>query len=147
MNGTFFPNSDIYLLRSEMGRLLDDFIGSRRYQRVGSRTAYPALNVWETAGDYLVEAELPGLKMEELELFIRGNELSIRGTRSKEKKTSATAVALHRQERATGDFHRVIELPTEVNGNAIEASLKNGVLTVKVPKAESAKPRKIAVHS
>lgn len=140
MNGAYFAGPDVFALRSEMSKLLDDFFGTPQYSR---RAAFPALNAWETAGEYWVEAELPGLTMNDLELFIRGNELSIKGRRAEERPGGNTA--LHRQERGNGDFHRMLELPAEVDAKAVEATLKNGILTVKIPKAESAKPRKITV--
>jgi len=104
---------------------------------------YPALNVWEDEGSYTAEAELPGFRLEDVEVNVRGSELSISGERKPEEKEGMT---WHRRERGFGKFHRALEFPLPVDAEKVQASLKNGVLTVTLPKAEAAKPRKIQVR-
>jgi HSP20 family protein len=133
-------------LRDEMDRLVADFFGPLT-GTVPTRSGapargYPPLNVWEDGEALFVEAEVPGLKSEEIEISVIANELTIRGHRGEEKREG---VAYHRQERGVGEFNRVLRVPIEVEANQVEASLKDGVLLIKLPKAESAKPKKIKV--
>jgi HSP20 family protein len=90
------------------------------------------------------EAELPGVSMEDIEVMVVGNELTIRGQR---RPRPADNVNFHRRERGTGEFSRTVTLPFDIDQNKVEAILKNGILTVVLPKAETAKPRKIKVRS
>lgn len=103
---------------------------------------FPALNLWEDEHNVFVEAELPGLKMEDLEVSVLGDELTIHGQRKSDKSEDAV---YHRRERGTGDFTRLIRLPVSINPDQVDASLCCGVLTVKLGKAEQAKPRRIEV--
>ena len=129
-----------YMLRSELDRLLDDFSAPApsRVRRNGS----PALNVWEDEKGYFVEAECPGISLEDLELFVTGDQLTISGKRESARPDTVT---FHRRERANGSFKRLLSFPTEVDSTGVEATLKDGILTIRVPKAESARPRKIEV--
>lgn len=104
---------------------------------------FPALNVWEDGDRLMAEAELPGLRLEDIELLVIGNELTIKGQRPK---TAEAKGSIHRQERGVGEFTRTITLPVEIDAEKVEATLKNGVLTVVLPKADPAKARKIAVR-
>ncbi len=108
------------------------------------RRAFPAVNVWEDADCLYAEAEVPGLAMSDIEVFVVGNELTIKGRRGDQK---SEVVSYHRQERAAGTFARVLTLPYPVNSEKVEASMKDGVLTIVLPKAEEAKPRKILINS
>ena len=125
-------------LRDEVDQLF------RGYSEDGPATGvlYPALNVWEDEANYYAEAELPGFRLADVEVHVRGSELSLSGERKTEEKEDAT---WHRRERGVGKFHRTLELPLPVEADRVRASLQNGVLTVTLPKAEAAKPRKIQV--
>lgn len=130
-------------LRQEFDRVFTDL--ARAVPMPSSFSAarpFPAVNVWETPHDLYAEAELPGVRESDLEILVVGNELTLKGKRPE---PSATDAAYHRRERPTGGFTRVVKLPTEVNPDAVEASLRSGVLEIKLPKAEQAKPRKIQV--
>jgi HSP20 family protein len=103
----------------------------------------PAVNIWEDAESVYVEAELPGLEHEEVELYVTGdNQFTIKGERK--EKLPEKGVAL-RQERRLGRFSRVVTLPVNVNQDKVEACLENGVLRVKMSKQEATKPRQILV--
>jgi len=102
----------------------------------------PAVNLWETPEAVQVELEVPGLKSNELDVSVVGNQLSIKIEQSEGQEEGVT---YHRRERPVGSFVRVLRLPVEVDANKVEADLKHGVLTVKLPKAEAARPRKIRV--
>jgi HSP20 family protein len=132
-------------LRDEMDRLVSDFFGGEpaRAQRwSGPAQGFPALNVWEEGDALWAEAEVPGLAGEDIDISVIGSDLTIRGRRGGEPREG---VAYHRQERGGGEFNRVLRLPFDVDGAKVEATLTDGVLLVKLPKAESAKPKKIQV--
>ncbi len=104
---------------------------------------FPALNLWEDESSVYVEAELPGLTFEEIEIYVTGgDQLTIKGER---KEPQAKDGVWHRQERGFGSFNRTITLPMPVEADKVEAQLQHGVLTVRLPKGETAKPRKITV--
>ena len=130
--------------RNELDRSLADMFGAMANLPVGNVRSpnFPALNAWENEERLFIEAEVPGLRMEDLELTVTGSELSIRGKRSEKEGENLT---FHRRERGTGSFSRVVRLPYEVDSASVNAMLKNGVLTIQLPKATSAKPRRITV--
>lgn len=106
--------------------------------------AFPPLNVWEDESSLKIEAELPGLKAEDLDLTVLGSELTIQGRVSKAPQEGQT---FHRREREAGEFRRVVRLPVDVEGDKIVATLHDGVLLVTLPKAAGAKPTKIKVSA
>lgn len=129
--------------RDDMDRLLTGFLGQvPDWALPGAVRGQPAVNLWETPEALKVEAELPGVKNDRIELSAMAGELSIRVSGPDEPEQG---VAYHRRERPAGSFSRVLRLPCEVDPDRIEADLRDGVLTVTLPKAEGAKPRKIAV--
>lgn len=112
----------------------------------------PAMNLWEDEANLFLEMELPGFSLEELEIAITENRLSLTGSPKEEVKSAEESPlkrepVYHRKERRALKFSRVIELPSAVKMEQADAVLKNGVLTVRLPKAESAKRRKIAVST
>lgn len=136
--------SPVAQLRNEMDWLVQDFFGRGSRPVTPTAAGFPPLNVWEDGESLYAEAELPGVKSEDLEISVMAGDLTIQGRRS----TSAgEGVAFHRQERGAGQFNRVVRLPYEVDAQRVEANLRDGVLLVKLPKAESAKPKKIAIRA
>lgn len=105
---------------------------------------FPAINVWEDSDGYHLEAELPGLSLDDLELTVAENELSIKGER---KSAKADGVTVHRRERGVGTFHRVVCFPVDLDADKVQARLTNGVLHLDMPKAEKAKARKIDIKT
>jgi HSP20 family protein len=106
---------------------------------------FPPLNAWEDEQNLYVEAELPGLGLEDLEIYVPDPQsLTIKGQR---KDLEPGAGRWHRRERALGAFERTLPLPTTVAADEVEACLKHGVLTVTLPKAPEARPRKIEVRA
>lgn len=106
---------------------------------------YPALDMWQDDNCLYVEAELPGMEIGDLDISVTGgNQLSIRGER---KPPTVERGNWHRQERGYGKFSRLLTLPCEVKTDDVEAQLKDGVLTVKLPKCEAAKPRRLAIKA
>lgn len=106
------------------------------------QAAIPALNLWDDGDRFRAEAELPGYTIEDLELSVAGPEFQIRGKRAIEAKEGWT---LHRRERTAGEFSRTITFPAEIDAEKVQASLRDGVLSVTLPKAPGARPRKIEV--
>lgn len=132
-------------LRGELDRAFGDLYGARGVGRAGTRRGtYPPVNVWEEDEVLRAEAEVPGLKMEDVEILVKGDELTLRGERRAEEREGVT---YHRRERGSGSFSSVVRLPVEIDVEKVEASLENGVLTVTLPKAPGARPRKIEVRS
>ena len=129
-------------LRSEMDRLLNGFLGAAT--NGGSSRHQPAVNLWDENDALMVELEIPGVKSDQIDISVAGLDLTIKIQRPD---VAEDGVAYHRRERPVGDFTRVLRLPCEVNADKVTAELQNGVLTLKLPKAEAAKPRKINVKS
>jgi HSP20 family protein len=111
--------------------------------RVASRS-FPPLNAWEDEKNVIAEAELPGFKMEDLEITMTGRELTIRGKRTIERPEGASPLM---SERGEGEFVRTVRLGVPVDADKVTASLRDGVLTITLPKSEAAKPRRIAVNA
>lgn len=132
-------------LRGEVDRLFKDFLDvplSSSLFGSGSEEGFPVINIWEDESSFHAEAELPGMKLEDLEIYVVGNQLTIRGERKSEAPKDAT---VHRTERTYGSFSRVVRLPTEIDAAKVQASFRDGLLTLTLAKAESAKPRKVKV--
>ena len=130
-------------LQREMNQLFGSSYGTGGDGWPTLAGSFPALNLWQDEGAVYAEAELPGMDLNDLEIFVTGgNQLSIKGERKQPKLEKGT---WHRQERGFGSFARVINLPVDVNPERVEARLVNGVLTITLPKSEAAKPRKITV--
>ena len=136
------PFQDVLSLREAMNQLMEEsFVRPTAAQ--GGQNFIPALDLSETAEGYLVEAALPGVKPEDVEVTVENNVLTIKGETRKE--TDDKQRNFHRVERRFGSFQRTIALPNTVKADAIKASLEHGVLRLEIPKAEEVKPRKISV--
>jgi len=132
-------------LRDEMDRLLTGFLGPAGDGLLPAVfRGHPAVNVWEKDDALMVEMEVPGVKTDEVEVSVAKGELSIRINRAAETEEEKH-VTYHRRERPIGSFSRVVRLPVEVDADHVAAALHDGVLTITLPKAPSAKPRKINV--
>ncbi len=127
-------------LRREMNRLLDGY-SRPEFSRPRS---VPAMNAWQDEDNLYVEAELPGIPLENIDISVERDELSIHARRESDSSNDRT---YHRRERVAGEFTRTISLPVPVDADKTEATLNNGILTIVLPKAAEAKPRKIAVKT
>ena len=105
---------------------------------------YPMINLSEDQAAYYVEALAPGVDPQSLDVTVVHNTLTVAGEK-KAGNGEAKAEAFHRNERAAGRFVRMIDLPSEVNGENVKADYRNGLLLITLPKAEQAKPRQISV--
>jgi HSP20 family protein len=128
-------------LQREMNRLFERRWGGRR--RMAS--AYPAMNIWANEDEQIVTAELPGFDPEEIDISVVGDVLTISGKRELEEHPGD--VRYHRRERGHGSFTRSVELPYLVDAVRVDATFKNGLIQISLPRAEQDKPKKIAVKS
>ena len=127
--------------RDEVNRLFD-FSWPSRDSGLFSNWS-PALDVFDDKDNLVVKAELPGLKKDEIDLSLHDGVLTISGERKHEREQKEGGT--FRSERFFGKFQRSVTLPTAVDANKVNASYKDGVLTVELPKAEEAKPKQIQV--
>jgi len=133
----------VHQLREEVDRLFSGFLGRvPGAPWAGASRVQPAVNVWEKDDTLMVELEVPGLTQEQVDISVADGELSLKVERPQVEQEGVT---YHRRERPVGSFTRVLRLPADVDPHRVEAELRNGVLTISLPKAESAKPRKIEV--
>ena len=130
-------------IESHINELLGDG-ATRRWAEFSQGNWRPAVDVLESKDAYLIYAELPGMKKEDFHLEVKDGVLTLSGERNAEK--PAEGVQLRSAERVSGKFVRSFSLPKTVDHDRIEATYKDGVLEVRVPKAEEAKPRQITVH-
>ena len=128
-------------LQREMSRL---FEGSSIKHTQGSHK-YPAINLWANEEGQIIKAEMPGIKADDININVTSDTLTISGSRTHDEAVENTRY--HRQERGYGPFTRTLQLPFVIDTNSVEANFKNGVLDIKLQRAESDKPKKIAVKS
>jgi HSP20 family protein len=124
-------------------RWFDNFLNSDLRLSDDISTVQPVVNVEETENEYLISAELPGIDKKDINISIEDNILSLSGEKKSESKTDEKNY--HRFERSYGKFCRSFDLPNSIDRENIDASYKNGVLNIILPKAEEAKPKQIEV--
>lgn len=126
-------------------RYLDQVIGQAdagyRIPRAG---VFPLVNLTETKENYILRAELPGVKGEDLDIQATGRNITISGQRTIEPDPNAQ---YHRREREAGRFSRALTLPGEIDRDKIDARLTNGVLTLTIAKSEKARPKQIQIKA
>lgn len=105
---------------------------------------FPGLNIWRENDVITIEAELPGFRLEDLEVLVTDRDVTLRGERPAGQPQGATAIRL---ERAAGRFERSIRLPIEVDADRAQASLQHGVLRLTLPIADAVRPRRIEVRA
>ncbi|HEV2851779.1 MAG TPA: Hsp20/alpha crystallin family protein [Thermoanaerobaculia bacterium] len=137
------PAAAAYLNREPFSRLFDTFFNDMQGEEVSNRSWVPPVDIQETTDGYRLIAELPGLTKDDISITLENNVLRLSGERKFEKDTNKESY--HRIERTYGQFTRAFALPQQVNPEGVQAAFENGVLTITVPKAEQAKPRKIAI--
>jgi HSP20 family protein len=137
------PMRELMSLREAMDRLFEESFISPRAWWTSVTEIGPAFDMYETPEEVVVKATVPGLKGEDIDVSIAGNTLTIRGEFKEETKDERASYI--RQERRYGAFCRSVSLPTPVNSEKAEAVLENGVLTLRLPKAEEVKPKAIKV--
>lgn len=142
MNNVTRPATAYLTNREPFYRLFDSFFNSDA-QGEETRSWVPPVDIQETSDAYLFHAELPGMTKEDIHITLENNVLRVSGERKFEK--DARKENYHRVERTYGTFARTFSLPMQVDADKVQASFENGILTVSVPKAEQAKPRRISI--
>jgi len=137
------PFREMMTLRNWMDRWMDTPLNTLSIWQPATWDL--ALDVAETDEDFVVKASLPGIAPDDLEITYNNNILTIKGEVKEEKDVEEPRY--HLRERRYGSFSRSISLPSSVKAEAIEASYEAGVLTLHLPKAEEAKPKRIPVRS
>ncbi len=140
----YSPIDRLALLRDEFNRLFEPGFSPFLREGAGFNEWTPALDVYEEKDDIVVHAELPGLKKEDIEISLHSGLLSISGERKVERTDNGES---RRSERYYGRFSRTVTLPSPVDSDKVQASYKDGVLVVRLPKTEEAKPRQINVST
>ena len=136
------PFRELAQLQGEMGRFVNGLLEG---QSRGSQSWVPSLDVWETESDLVYAFDLPGMTEDQISIEVHDDTLTVSGQR--EKSTQEQGDRFYRFERRYGAFARAVGLPAGVDDTKIEASYTNGVLEVRVPKPEEAKPRRIQLGS
>ena len=134
--------------RDRFARLFNQFLGQALpstlpSEEVSNQRWAPSVDIKETPDSLTLTAELPGLTKSDVQITIENQVLTISGERKFEKETKGET--FHRIERAYGSFLRSFTLPANVQADKVDASFANGLLTVTLPKADEAKPRKVEI--
>jgi len=138
------PFRNVTDIQGEMNRLFDSFFGRPASAGAAMERAWaPAVDLYETKDDLVVSFELPGIREKEINVSITGDVLTVRGER--QFSHEANDGNFYRVERTYGKFERNIPLPVPVQAEKVKASYRDGVLEVRLPKAEEVKPKQIKV--
>jgi HSP20 family protein len=143
----FDPVGEMVSLRAAMDRLFEDsFVSPVGWRTIaGNEQITPAIDVHETPDDLVVTAVLPGIRPDDVEITMTGQSLTLRGEFKADDEVNRDQY-LYR-ERRYGSFSRSIQLPVRVKGDDAEATFTDGVLKLRIPKAEEVKPRQIRINA
>jgi HSP20 family protein len=137
------PFDDLASLRESMDKLFDELF-TRRPRGQAEVAWAPAVEVFETDNDVMVRAELPGIDPKNVEITVTQDTLTLKGEAKADREDKARNY--YRRELRYGSFLRSIQLPSDVKGDQATASYKNGILEIRVPKSERAKPKSVKVE-
>jgi HSP20 family protein len=145
---TWDPIRELMTIRRDLDRALSSDSMPSMSSRAGflpgrSARQYPLVNLYESGDDYQVEALMPGIDTQQIDVTVVGNALTIAG--QKPGPMDVQPERVHRSERAAGRFIRSMTLPTEIERDQVSAEYRNGILLLTLPRAESAKPKKVRV--
>jgi len=135
--------NEVTSLRSELDRLFEGFYTPGSFSRDLSSLS-PAVDVEETPDAYVFRADLPGVTSKDVKVTVSGDTLTLRGERKREEQKSEGS--LHRFERQYGAFERTFTLGTPVRPDQVKATTRDGVLEIRVPKADEARAREVEVQ-
>lgn len=130
------PTAQLRRLQSEMNRLFQSTVSPQA-------AGFPLINVYADRDGVAVTAEVPGVAMEDLEITVHRDTLTLSG----ERRTPDGASGFHRRERGAGRFVRTVSLPFVVDADRVDAHLEHGILRLSMPRPESDKPRTIKVRT
>jgi HSP20 family protein len=137
------PMRELNSLQAEMNRLFNTVFDSPAAGDGGMRRWVPAMDLVETGDAFVLRADLPGMRQEDVKLEIEDGVLTVSGERKAEHQ--AGEEGFYRLERAFGTFSRSLTLPKGIDADAVSATFDNGVLEVRVPKPEASRPRRIEI--
>ena len=137
------PLRELSSLQNEMNRLFNTVVDAPAGNAGTLRRWMPAMDLVESDDHYVLRADLPGMREEDVAIEFEDNVLSISGERKAEHEDRKEG--FYRVERAFGAFSRTLTLPKGIDPEAISAGFENGVLEVRIPKPEESKPRKISI--
>jgi HSP20 family protein len=136
------PAREVDSLQTEVNRVFDAFFGGRN-PNSGGRRWVPAMDLVEQDDEFVLKADLPGLREEDVEIEVADGVLAISGERKSEH--SERSEGYYRVERAIGQFSRSVSLPKGVEAEQVAARFENGVLEVRIPKPEERKPHRVQI--
>ncbi len=142
MRGSIFD--ELAAMQREMNRIVRAAEQGAPLPFKAFSEVYPPINISETAEGYELECELPGYSMDDIELTVQGDTMTIKG---KKEAVQPEGSSIHRQERRYGSFSRSLTLPAAVDVENVSAKLVSGLLLVNLPKSAAAKPHKIAINA
>lgn len=145
---TMLTNDAFARMTREMDRIFETLApraGVTQAPQANKGWGAPPLNVWSDENALHAEAELPGVAMENIEVFTTADSLTIRGSREAIRRDESERVI--RTERAAGAFERSVSLPFEIDPERVSATLRDGVLTVTMPRAQAVLPRRVSVNA
>ena len=134
------PLDSLLSLQRELARVFESPFGFELGP--SGRGVYPAINVFTDKNGTVLRMEMPGVPPENIQIETHGRTITVSGKREVKAPENGS---FHRRERSVGEFSRSVQLPSDVDVSRAEASCKHGILTVRIPKKEEAKPRQIAV--
>ena len=134
------PLDSLLSLQRELARVFESPFGFELGP--SGRGVYPAINVFTDKNGTVLRMEVPGVPPENIQIEAHGRTITVSGKREVKAPENGS---FHRRERSVGEFSRSVQLPSDVDVSRAEASCKHGILTVRIPKKEEAKPRQIAV--
>jgi HSP20 family protein len=139
------PMGHLQSFQDEMNRMFNQFFrgGAGEEGSWGPSTWTPPVDIYETDDALILTADLPGVSKDEVSIEVHNNTLILRGERKHD--AAVREDSYHRMERAYGPFQRAFVLPTMVDQKHVQATYKDGVLELRLPKSEAAKPRRIAI--
>jgi len=139
----FDPFRELFDLQRNINQLFDDSVGKENREGLMLNAWTPAVDIYEDENAFMIKADLPEVNREDVKVSLNENVLTISGERRFENEEKREGY--HRVERAYGQFYRSFTLPQNVNLEAINAEVRDGVLRLSIPKKEEAKPRQIEV--
>lgn len=140
------PHRRLFNVNDRFGSVFDNFFYPALHHDDGPRhwNWNPVVDVYEDEGTYVISAEIPGVDKKDIEIDVKDRVLTLKGERSSDKELKENNY--YRRERCYGKFERTFSLPENVDAETIEASFKDGVLRLEIPKPEQSKPKSITVH-
>ena len=136
---------NMHTMQNDMERMVSAFFGDYRHDQPapGRASWMPAVDLSEGDAAFTLKVELPGFSKDDVQVEIKDNQLTLHGERKRE--ADAQTAQYHRVERVYGSFRRSFKLPTAVDADKAEATFKDGLLKLTLPKAQEAKPKPISI--